>query len=91
MNLPLSRRLTFPLSCRTLWHCEISRPAAPGSFRAGACAHRIRGGKPQQVPLRYRAGGVARQAHAPCRTQLSVWPQPLRERAPRRRAPAACP
>ena len=56
----------FLMTCRTLWHCEISNPlsaAAPGvGFRSDPCTDRFPFGKPQQAQVRRRVRAVSAPA-----------------------------
>jgi hypothetical protein len=66
----------FLMTCRTLWHCEISNPlnaAAPGSgFRSDPCTDRYPFGKPLPVQTRHRVRRFLHQPQTPCRAILSA-------------------
>jgi hypothetical protein len=66
----------FLMTCRTLWHCEISNPlsaAAPGfGFRSNPCTDRYPYIKPQPVQVRRRVRRFLHQPQIPCRTVLSA-------------------
>jgi hypothetical protein len=66
----------FLMTCRTLWHCEISNPlsaATPGSgFRSDPCTDRFPRGKSQLAQVRRRVRRFLHQPQDPCRTVLSA-------------------
>jgi hypothetical protein len=66
----------FLMTCRTLWHCEISNPlsaAAPGvGFRSDPCTDRFPCGKPPKAQARRRVRRFLHQPQTPCRAVLST-------------------
>jgi hypothetical protein len=66
----------FLMTCRTLWHCEISNPlsaTAPGvGFRSDPCTDRFPFGKPQRAQVRRRVRRFLHQPQTPCRSAFSA-------------------